>query len=167
MTSSNGALMLSLISAWTNCRVNIRDAGDLRHHCAHYDVTVMSFHQIHNWRDDIETLSVLLSLCEGNPSPLDSYLKEPAMRKGFSCHDVLVVAALLPCSIMRDHVIWLSLLDIPCSQPEFGWLWVWYDGVIFGRILNVELWNRKQKCSNEIWQTSRTYILVLVAEISR
>ena len=35
-----GALMLTLISAWTNSWVN-RDAGDLRRHRAHHDVTVM------------------------------------------------------------------------------------------------------------------------------
>ena len=37
-----GALMFSLIYAWTNGWVNNRSAGDLRHHCAHYDVIVMS-----------------------------------------------------------------------------------------------------------------------------
>ena len=37
-----GALMFSLICAWINCRVNNCDAGDLRRHCAHYDVTVMN-----------------------------------------------------------------------------------------------------------------------------
>ena len=36
-----GALMFSLISAWTNSWANHRDAGDLRRHCPHYDVTVM------------------------------------------------------------------------------------------------------------------------------
>ena len=35
------ALVLSLISAWTNGLVNHRDAGDLRRHRAHYDNTVM------------------------------------------------------------------------------------------------------------------------------
>ena len=37
-----GALIFSLIFAWTNGWANTRDAGDLRHHRAHYDVTVMS-----------------------------------------------------------------------------------------------------------------------------
>ena len=37
-----GDLMFSLICAWTNGWVNDRDAGDLRHHRAHYDVTVMT-----------------------------------------------------------------------------------------------------------------------------
>ena len=36
-----GALMLSLICAWINDWVNNREAGDLRCHRAHYDVTVM------------------------------------------------------------------------------------------------------------------------------
>ena len=36
-----GALVLSLICAWINGWVNNREAGDLRHHCAHFDVTVM------------------------------------------------------------------------------------------------------------------------------
>ena len=36
-----GALMFSLISAWINGWVNNREAGDLRRHRFHYDVTVM------------------------------------------------------------------------------------------------------------------------------
>ena len=34
--------IFSLICAWTNRWANNRDAGDLRHHCAHYGITVMS-----------------------------------------------------------------------------------------------------------------------------
>ena len=36
-----GALMFYLICAWINVWVNIREAGDLRRHRAHYDVIVM------------------------------------------------------------------------------------------------------------------------------
>ena len=36
------ALTFSLICAWTNGKVNNRDAGDLRRNRAHYDVTVMT-----------------------------------------------------------------------------------------------------------------------------
>ena len=36
----HGALVFSLICAWINVWVN-RESGDLRRHCAHYDVTVM------------------------------------------------------------------------------------------------------------------------------
>ena len=37
-----GGLMFSLICAWINGWVNNGEAGDLRHHHAHYDVTVMN-----------------------------------------------------------------------------------------------------------------------------
>ena len=41
-----GALMLSFIWAWINGWVNNREAGDLRRHRAHYDVTVIiTFHE--------------------------------------------------------------------------------------------------------------------------
>ena len=36
-----GALMSSLICAWTNGWANNADAGDLRRYRAHYDVTVV------------------------------------------------------------------------------------------------------------------------------
>ena len=36
-----GALMFSLICAWTNNWANNRDAGDFRRHRAHYDIIVM------------------------------------------------------------------------------------------------------------------------------
>ena len=38
-----GALMFSLICAWINGWANNGEAGDLRHHRAHYDVTVMDY----------------------------------------------------------------------------------------------------------------------------
>ena len=41
-----GALMFPLICTWTNGWINKRDAGDLRRHRVHYDVTVM----ITNWQ---------------------------------------------------------------------------------------------------------------------
>ena len=39
-----GALMFSLIFPWINSRINKREAGDLRCHRAHYDITVMESH---------------------------------------------------------------------------------------------------------------------------
>ena len=38
----HGALMFSLISAWTSNWANNRDVGDLRRHRPHYDVTLMN-----------------------------------------------------------------------------------------------------------------------------
>ena len=40
-----GALVFSLICAWTNGWVNNHEAGDLRRHRAHYGVTVMTISQ--------------------------------------------------------------------------------------------------------------------------
>ena len=43
------ALVFSLIYAWIKSRVNNRDAGDLRRHCAHHDVIVMqSIYRVHS-----------------------------------------------------------------------------------------------------------------------
>ena len=42
-----GALVFSLICAWTNSWANTRDAGVLRRHRVHYEVTVMIFGIFH------------------------------------------------------------------------------------------------------------------------
>ena len=42
----HGALMFFSICAWINGWVNNREAGDLRRHRAHYDVTIMIFFMI-------------------------------------------------------------------------------------------------------------------------
>ena len=42
----HGALMFSLICAWINGWVDNHEAGDLRCHCAHYDVIVMRYTEI-------------------------------------------------------------------------------------------------------------------------
>ena len=39
-----GALMFSLICDWTNDWANNRGTGDLKRHCAHYNITVMTCH---------------------------------------------------------------------------------------------------------------------------
>ena len=48
-----GTLIFSLICAWTNGCANNRDAGDLRRHRAHYDVTVMvNTNSLYRWIDN-------------------------------------------------------------------------------------------------------------------
>ena len=49
-----GALMFSLIYAWMNCWVNNGEAGDLRPHRAHYDVTVSPGLWTKNYVDAIQ-----------------------------------------------------------------------------------------------------------------
>ena len=45
-----GALMFSLICAWINGWVNNGEAGDLRRHRAHYDVTIMNINNFFSIR---------------------------------------------------------------------------------------------------------------------
>ena len=53
-----GALMFSLICAWSNGWVSNQDTGYLRHHRAHYDVTVMRCHIVTQWSGQPWDLSV-------------------------------------------------------------------------------------------------------------
>ena len=61
-----GALMFSWIWAWTNGWVNNRHAGDLRHHRAHYDVTIMIV-TVPSWSSEAlrrqKTMLVICSQC--------------------------------------------------------------------------------------------------------
>ena len=57
-----GALMFSLICAWTSVSANHRDVGDLRRHRDHYDTTVV-ISNCHSpwWSCDMEIYSAFLS----------------------------------------------------------------------------------------------------------
>ena len=59
------ALMFSLICAWINGWVNNRDAGDLRRHRAHYDVTTMNLpHSISKDKTETTiTINLLMITC--------------------------------------------------------------------------------------------------------
>ena len=54
-----GALMFSLICAWTNGWANNQDAGDLRRHRAHYDVTVMDYQIGHSTHKSVSTIYLI------------------------------------------------------------------------------------------------------------
>ena len=60
-------LVFSLICAWTNDWVNNREAGDLRRHHAHYDVTVMahvsSTGKLHDSFSSVWPLSLYVHVC--------------------------------------------------------------------------------------------------------
>ena len=63
-----GALMFSLICAWTKGSTNNRIAGDLWRHRAHYDVTVMLWHITY-------TLPVYLEFCDQQDYHISIYIK--------------------------------------------------------------------------------------------
>ena len=58
-----GALMFSLICAWINVWVNNREAGDLRHHRAHYDVNVMNNQSELQWPHPTHILHITGQHC--------------------------------------------------------------------------------------------------------
>ena len=70
------ALMFSLICAWTNGWVNIRDAGDLRCHLPHYVVTATFM-----------TITTFKYQCDGRKRP-DG--RRPSTRPPFQYTDVLI-----------------------------------------------------------------------------
>ena len=84
-----GVLKFSLICAWTNGWVNNRDAGDLRRHRAHFDVTIMEDGQCQwgaTWRClGMETVSALLAICEGNP-PVTGFIFDISLNKRLNKH---------------------------------------------------------------------------------
>ena len=113
-----GALMLSLICTWINGWVNNREAGDLRRHRAHSDVTVMMFAHYQTHYTDVITgtiasqitsLTIVYSIVHSGTDqrkhqssaslafvlgihrwPVESPHKGPVTRKMFPFDDVIV-----------------------------------------------------------------------------
>ena len=75
-----GALMFSLICAWTNGWVNNQDAGDLRRHRAHYDVIVMWCRIVIQWSGQPWDLSTF------NASLLSNFELVKRVKLGGSVH---------------------------------------------------------------------------------
>ena len=82
-----GVWMFSLICAWTNGWANSRDAGDLRRHRAHYDVTLMGAWlqgyestSCRHWERDA---SLHLKGMLGTPVPMPQRYKNASMYPGW------------------------------------------------------------------------------------
>ena len=75
-----GALMFSLICAWTNGWINNQDAGDLKRHRAHYDVTVMWCRIVIQWSGQPWDLSAF------NASLLPNFELVKRVKLGCSVH---------------------------------------------------------------------------------
>ena len=86
--------MFSLICAWINGWLNNREAGDLRRHRAHYDVTVMAnaFANVLKWLMRIHLHESLNVSCCGNITYLQYHMclifryKKPHLRKKCLIH---------------------------------------------------------------------------------
>ena len=101
-----GALMFSLIYVWINGWVNNREAGDLRCHRTHYDITVMSkkTSELH-----------VAGLCEGN-SPVTSEF--PAQMASNTenvsiwwCHHAIYIDVINPYHLIYGIVLTLKQLE--------------------------------------------------------
>ena len=75
-----GALMFSLIYVWTNGWINNQDAGDLRRHRAHYDVTAMWCRIVIQWSGQPRDLSTF------NASLLSNFQLVKRVKFGGSVH---------------------------------------------------------------------------------
>ena len=75
-----GALMFSLICAWTNGWVNNQDAGELKRHRTHYDVTVMWCRIVIQWSGQPWDLSAF------NASLLSNFELVKRVKLGGSVH---------------------------------------------------------------------------------
>ena len=75
-----GALMFSLIYAWTNGWVNNQDAGELKRHRAYYDVTVMWCRIVIQWSGQPWDLSAF------NASLLSNFELVKRVKLGGSVH---------------------------------------------------------------------------------
>ena len=78
-----GALMFYLICAWINGWVNNREAGDLRRHRPHYDVTAM-YHGRFTMKSDPMNVqrTSLTSSGECDRKNINAFLKAPNHAKG-------------------------------------------------------------------------------------
>ena len=79
-----GALMFSLIFAWINGWANNREAGDLRRHRAHYDVSVMEMREM-SW-----CIKTILESSHCRDTVLPVRIGTPIMKIRLS-HDSLIL----------------------------------------------------------------------------
>ena len=89
-----GALMFSLICAWTDSWVNNQDAGDLRRHRAHYDVTVIWCRIVIQWSRQPWDLSAF------NASLLSNFELVKRVKLGVPCIMEKIASNLAHCSTL-------------------------------------------------------------------
>ena len=99
-----GALMFSLICAWTNVWANNRDAGDLTRHRAHYDVTVM------NWRLD----NIFIRI------PVLEWIFNYLVHRTAYVYDINIIEPIHTC-----HLTYLWAININFVPPDFP-IDIWY-----------------------------------------
>ena len=113
---TNGTLRLSLIFAWINGWVNNREAGDLRRHRAHYDVTLMSW--IHMMYLPIFFLVASLALWNPHDCPTAKYMMTSSNGNIFRVTDLLCGEFTGPRWIPRTKASDAELWSFLWTAPE-------------------------------------------------
>ena len=127
-----GVLMFSLICAWINDWVNNRDAGDWRHHRAHYDGTVMgmakkrlakrkswneSYHstQLFGWLGDDHSVCAFIGVHSWHGHPKHCGLRD----------DILI-------KLWYEYSMWNCILSTPiyCHHFEYPKRCVLWDDTL-------------------------------------
>ena len=112
------ALMFSLICAWTNGYANNRDAGDLRHHCAYYYVTVMNVSHRGNGQRKHHSSASLAFVRGIHWGPVNSPHKWPVTRKMFPSDDVIMgisIQSATNTGRLNLEVKWCRPIRLPCA----------------------------------------------------
>ena len=113
-------LVFSLICAWTSGLASNRDAGDLRRHLAHYDVTVMLylFSRI-QWRAEW-----LKSFQMEDKCPFTWHTVYPKKYAHGFCFVVVIHWLIFPYpwGLLHWHCGNLTIAPVPAKQP--WWIWI-------------------------------------------
>ena len=106
-----GALMFSLISAWTNGWVNNQDWFETHH--SHYDVTVMWCRIVIQWSGQPWDLSAF------NASLLSNFELMKRVKLGVPCIMEGMASNLARCSTLITIPIYIYILTIFCTKRQF------------------------------------------------
>ena len=115
-----GGLMFSFICAWINAWVNNREAGDLRRHCAHYDVTVMNYcnemarYASHSPINIIKYDFPGIHIDQMTKQPANCYIKRASINNFLNF--------LLASTINLKLHLWVISLTLNCTKVNFMYM---------------------------------------------
>ena len=133
-----GALMFSLICAWIICWVNNREAGDLRRHCTHYVVIVMTSNFTHQIPKPINRQHIFIK------TNALSYNKEWKINIGVKC----IESKISNISGTKSPNLNDSRLDLWLSPPNIHW------SQVLSREWRCSWSSAGRPCPNYIWVVS-------------
>ena len=114
-----GTLMFSLICASINGWVNNHEAGDLRRHRAHYDVTVMTYHKYNHSVYNGLTWSINRTISQISQSTCPiSHIAPFRIEMCLSLIDILLDMGNAHCGICKIAVLAISVYMNQCNTAS-------------------------------------------------